>query len=283
MRFMALGLVIGLLLSVPARGEAGKQLRVMSFNIRYDTPQDGANAWPLRKEMVFQTIENFDPDLLGLQEVQPGQGKQLMERLKEYEMVGVPRSEGPRSELSPAMFKRDRFEKVRSGTFWLSETPEVPGSKGWDADLPRICTWVELRDKQAGGRSIVFFNTHWDHKGREARAASARLMGSRIADIAGDKPVIITGDFNTAQDSPPYKELLADRFFDSFAETHAAPTREDFTFHAFTGRSDRGHWRIDWVLRSNAFRTINADIDRTNDNGRYPSDHFPVAAVFEWR
>jgi endonuclease/exonuclease/phosphatase family metal-dependent hydrolase len=274
-------LVVCALLLWPALA-AGQELRVMSFNIRYDNPLDGENAWPKRRELAFATIEKFAPDLLGLQEVQHGQAKAFAARMKGYEMHGVARDDHPRSERSSILFKRERFEKVRGGDFWLSETPDAAGSKGWDADLPRIVSWVELRDRDAGGRTVFFFNTHWDHRGAEARAQSAKLMRSRVADIAGDKPVIITGDFNTPQESGPYKTMLGGGFFDAFPEVHQQPTRDDYTFHGFTGTSNRGHSRIDWVLRSRHFRTVDAGIDRTNDHGRYPSDHFPVYAVFEW-
>jgi endonuclease/exonuclease/phosphatase family metal-dependent hydrolase len=253
----------------------------MTFNIRFDNAADKENAWPHRREMFFRTIENFAPDLLGLQEVQTAQGNQIKEHLKDYEMIGQPRDESERAERSSVMFKRDRFELVRSGTFWLSETPDVAGSKGWDGMFPRVCTWAELRDRKASDRPIFYFNTHWDHRGEKARAESAKLMSRRIAEIAGDKPAIITGDFNTPHDSNPHKVLLGDRFTDAFAETHPQPTTQDFTFHGFTGKNDRAI-RIDWILRSPELRTKSAAIDRTNEYGRYPSDHFPVVAVFEW-
>ena len=282
-RMRTIGVVVMCMSLVAPAVAAAQELRVMTFNIRYANLKDGENAWPLRRELLFQTIEKFDPDLLGLQEVVLLQREEFRQRFKEYELLGVGRIDGKDAgEHASVLFKRERFEKVRDGNFWLSETPEIPGSKGWDADLPRICSWVALRDRKAGGKPIVFFNTHWDHLGVKARAESAKLMRARVAEIAGDKPVIITGDFNTRQDSPPYRELLGDRFIDAFAEMHPNPTRDDFTAHNFTGKNPRGDERIDWILRSHAFRTKSADIDRTNDNGRYPSDHFPVVAVFEW-
>src|SRR5687768_18006196 len=127
---------MGLVLCVGSLA-AGQELRVMSFNIRYDNPNDGPNGWPLRKELFFQTIEKFNPDLLGLQEVRPGQASEIRQRMKDYEMLGVGRNDGKEDgERASILFRRERFEKVREGTFWLSETPEKP-SKGWDADLPR--------------------------------------------------------------------------------------------------------------------------------------------------
>jgi endonuclease/exonuclease/phosphatase family metal-dependent hydrolase len=262
----------------------GDDLRVTSFNIRYVNPFDGPNAWPLRKELVFKTIETFDPDLLGMQEVTPLQFVEAGERLKRYEMLGLPRDDGNiLGERAPVLFKRDRFEKIAGSTFWLSETPEKPGSKGWDGAFPRVCSWVELRDKRADGRPIFFFNTHFDHKGVQARLESAKLMRTKIAEIAGDRAVIVTGDFNSPQDSKAYKELLGDWFKEAFLEAHPNPTTQQSTFHSFTGKNERNDHRIDWILRSPAFRTKSAEIDRTNDNGQYPSDHFPITAILEWR
>jgi endonuclease/exonuclease/phosphatase family metal-dependent hydrolase len=278
----AVGLCLLCLLLLPAMA-TGQELRVMTFNIRLASAKDGPNAWPLRRDLFFSTIEKFDPDLLGTQEVEPSQASELRERLKSYDLIGLPRTDGKTlGERSPVMFKRERFQCVRAGTFWLSTTPEVFGSKGWDAMLPRVCSWAELRDRKANGRTVFFFNTHWDHRGPQARAESAKLMRAKIAEIAGDSPTIVTGDFNTAAESAPHQTLVADTLFDAFAEANSKPTTRPFTFHGFTGRGEHAA-RIDWIIRSSAFATVSATIDRTNDNGRYPSDHFPVEAVLRWR
>jgi endonuclease/exonuclease/phosphatase family metal-dependent hydrolase len=273
--------------------EPSPDLRVMSFNIRYATPRDipSGNAWPQRKELVFKTIEAFDADVMGLQEVLPTQGEELKTRFAAtHDFIGVPRNDGKAAgEMVPVLFRRERFEKVRDGTFWLSATPDVVGSKGWDADLPRIVTWVELRDRQNDNRPLLFFNTHFDHLGKQARIESAKLMRKRLTELAGDRDVavVVTGDFNVPQYSPPYKELLgggADatpQLVETFKEANPKPTTQDYTFHGFVGQNTRAD-RIDWVLRSDHFRTLKASIDRTNNNGRYPSDHYPVTAVLKW-
>jgi endonuclease/exonuclease/phosphatase family metal-dependent hydrolase len=267
-------------------------LRVMSFNIRLNTPKDMANAWPLRKDVFFKTIETFAPDLMGLQEVTPPQGEEIKSHFKAaYDFLGVPRNDGKTSgEMAAVLFRRDRFERVRDGTFWLSQTPDVVGSKGWDADLPRVVTWVELRDRRNADRPLLFLNTHFDHIGKVARVESVKLMRQKMVEVLGDKPlaVIVTGDFNVPQDSPPYKQMLGGpdappRLTDTFKDAHPQPTTRDFTWHGFVGENPRGAQRIDWVLRSDAFQTIAADIDRANDNGKYPSDHFPVEAVLRWK
>ena len=276
-----------------ASGPATKptaDVRVMTFNIRLGTAKDGLNAWPLRKELLFRTVETFDPDLFGTQEVLPGQGEELKARFaRTHDFVGVPRNDGKTTgEMAAVLFRRDRFEKVREGTFWLSETPEKIGSRGWDAALPRVATWVELRDKRNDGRKLLFLNTHFDHVGKKARVESAKLLRRRLVELAGaDAAVIVTGDFNSPQDSPAYKEILGApggplRLVETFKEAHPSPTTRDFTFHGFTGENKSAS-RIDWILRSDRFETIRADIDRTSENGRYPSDHFPVEALVRWR
>jgi len=285
-------LVLALVTAAPALAAEPAQLRVMSFNIRYATPKDipSGNAWPQRKELLFKTIEAYAPDLAGLQEVLPTQGEELNARFAAtHDFIGVPRNDGKTAgEMAAVLFRRERFEKVRDGTFWLSETPDVVGSKGWDADLPRVVTWVELRDRRHDDRPLLFLNTHFDHLGKQARVESAKLMRKRITDLAAgrDVAVIVTGDFNVPQYSPPYKELLGDgdakpRLVETFKEAHPKPTTQDYTFHGFVGQNTRAD-RIDWVLRSDHFKTVEASIDRTNDNGRYPSDHYPVTAVLQW-
>jgi endonuclease/exonuclease/phosphatase family metal-dependent hydrolase len=279
--------------TTPATTQAAADLRVMTFNIRLATAKDGLNAWPLRKELLFRTVETFDPDLLGMQEVLPTQGEELKARLaRTHEFYGVPRNDGKTTgEMAAVFFRRERFEKLREGTFWLSETPEKVGSKGWDAALPRVATWVELRDRRNDGRRVLFLNTHFDHVGKTARVESAKLLRRRLIELAGgdgdNAAVIVTGDFNSAQDSPAYHELLGPAggplpLIDTFAEAHPRPTADDFTFHGFTGHN-KSPTRIDWILRSDRFGTIGAEIDRANENGRYPSDHFPVTAVVRWK
>ena len=286
-------LIALLLPALRSSSSAAAQVRVMTFNIRYATPKDipSGNAWPQRKELLFKTIETFDPDLLGMQEVLPTQGAELKERLaKTHEFLGVPRNDGKTSgEMAAVMFRRERFEKTKDGTFWLSETPDKVGSKGWDADLPRVVTWVELRDHKNKDRPVLFLNTHFDHLGKTARMESAKLMRKRMIEMvgSGDTGVIVTGDFNVPQYSPPYKELLGPvdeplHLVETFKEATPKPTTQDFTWHGFVGQNPRAD-RIDWILRSDHFKTIKAAIDRNNDNGRYPSDHYPVEAVLAWK
>ena len=182
-------------------------LRVMSFNIRYNTPSDSANAWPYRKDLAASMIRFHHADLAGLQEALKGQIDDLVERLPGYGWFGVGRDDGrERGEFSAIFYRRDRVELLEGSTFWLSEEPDSVGSIGWDADYTRIVTWGRLRDR-ATGRVFFHFNTHFDHLGEQARLESARLLVTRVKEIAGTAPVIVTGDFNCRESSEPYLVL----------------------------------------------------------------------------
>ena len=262
---------------------AARDLRVMSFNVRRSIFIDALNHWTFRKELLVSTILNFKPDLLGTQESLAEQSDYLRGQLYDYEFVGAGRGDGQRrGEMCAVYFRKDRFERLDSGHFWLSETPSVPGSKSWGTSFTRMCTWVKLRDR-AGGGVVCLFNTHFDHQGKRARAESAKLMRRKIDEIAGDLPVVVTGDFNATDDSAPYRTLITgtrsgdERFTDTYRAANRATSGGDGTRHDFWG----GHNgpRIDWIVTSGEFRTISAAIDRTREGGRYPSDHFPVTAV----
>jgi len=261
-------------------------LRVMSFNIRYGTADDGGNRWDLRRDLVVETIRRFGPDLLGTQECLDFQGEFLREHLPDHEFIGVGRDDGELAgEMCAVFFRRDRFERIDSGTFWLSETPDSPGSRGWDAALPRIATWVRLRDRHIDA-DIVFINTHFDHRGEAARLESARMLGRRAVEIADGAPIVITGDFNAPAvmgAAEPYQALLREpgadtlRFLDTYRAIYPQPAAHEGTFGDFTGASDGS--RIDWILISRDLRTVAAAIDRHRRDGKWPSDHFPVTAT----
>ena len=264
------------------------RLRVTSFNIRYLNKNDGDNAWANRRGLLFDTVAKADPDLLGMQEVLHAQAVEIRDRLKDYDFVGVGRTDGKEAgEYSPILFKRDRFEKLGEGHLWLSPTPEVPGGKGWDAALPRIATWVKLRDRRSGGRELLYVNTHWDHKGALARQESGKLMRSALLEKSPDAAVVITGDFNCHEDGPAYANLVhpngdpPPRLIDSYRDAHPKQTPDEATAHGFGGR--RSGARIDYVFHTPHFATREASIDYTNDDGRYPSDHYPVHAVLTWK
>jgi len=262
------------------------EIRVMSFNIRYGTANDGENHWNKRKEFLLETIKSFDPDLLGTQETLGFQRDYLASNLPGYDVLGVGRDDGrERGEMTALFFRRERFEKIDGGHFWLSETPDRPGSVSWDSSLTRMVSWVRLRDRHlSNDGQLVFFNTHFDHRGVQARIESARLLRSRIDQIGNKANVIVTGDFNAGEGSEPYNELFGPD------DTGPSPLRDAFRFANPQRKDDEGTFsgfragprsgqRIDWIGISQRWQVIKSEIDRTSRDGHTPSDHFPVTAV----
>jgi endonuclease/exonuclease/phosphatase family metal-dependent hydrolase len=250
---------------------------VMSFNIRYDTPNDGEHAWPHRRDRAASMIRFHQADLVGLQEALRGQIDDLVERLPEYAWFGVGRDDGvDAGEFSAIMVRRDRFEVLDEATFWLSETPEVPGSKSWDAAITRVVTWGRLHDRSTGD-TLVHLNTHFDHIGVTAREESARLLTVRIPEIAGNHPAIVTGDFNTQPDTEAYRILSASLqdARDLSATPHHGP---DGTFFGFTVSPDEPGPRIDYIFVRGPFDVLRHASLPDHWHGRYPSDHVPVLA-----
>ena len=259
-------------------------LRVMTFNLRYDTPNDGANAWPNRRELLMRTIRAFDPDLLGAQEALAFQCDELRRELSAHAFVGVGRDDGKlKGEFSPIFYRADRFERIDSGQFWLSESPDVPGSKSWDSAFPRLATWVRLRDRRAGGHALLYLNTHSDHAGPEARLRSARRIRDRIRSLAGPGvAVVMTGDLNCTEDDEPYAVLIgrgddALLLTDAYRATYPERQTDEATFHGFRGTIAGS--RIDFVFHTSQFATLDAAIDRVHEAEVFASDHYPVTAT----
>lgn len=252
-------------------------LRVMTYNIRYNTPSDGRNAWPERKDRVAALIKFHGPDLLGVQEATRLQLDDLEARLPEYDWTGVGRDDGQEGgEYSAILYRVDRFEMLDGGTFWLSETPDVVGSKGWDAALPRIATWARFRDL-ASGKTYLHVNTHFDHIGEVARTESARLLSRRIPEMAGDLPVLLTGDMNSEPTTDAY-EALTDVWTDTYVA--AGEDQRYGPVHTFTGFevTDRQGPRIDYIMVSDGITVQRQGVMTDQEQGFYPSDHLPVIA-----
>ena len=265
--------------SAPAPGGAdGEPLRVMSFNIRYDNPADGEDAWSKRRATVASMIRFHGADVVGLQEALRNQIADLEAALPHFGWFGTGRSAERDGEHCAIFFRRDRMEVLAESTFWLSETPEVAGSRAWDAALPRIVTWGKLRDRRTGA-VLHFFNTHFDHRGETARRESARLLLQMVAEIAGKEgPVVVTGDFNATPESEPYRILttgggaLVDALHASRCPHHG-PTSSWNAFEAIEpGR------RIDFILVRPPVEVRQHGILSDTFDGRFPSDHLPALA-----
>ena len=266
-----------------------ESLKVVSFNIRYGTAKDGENHWDKRRDFLVETVKAMNPDLLGTQETVGFQRDYLAAQLPEYDSLGVGRDDGKDAgEMMALYFRRDRFEKLDGGHFWLSETPDVVGSKSWDSSLPRMATWVKLRDrKHPDAPTILFVNTHFDHMGKTARLESARLIRRKLIELGKDCRLILTGDFNADQQSPPYDALFAklddqpSPVIDTFRALHPQRTEEEGTFSGFKPSATKGA-RIDWIGVSSNWKVQSAEIDRTQRDGRTPSDHFAVTATLTY-
>jgi endonuclease/exonuclease/phosphatase family metal-dependent hydrolase len=258
--------------------------RVMSFNLRTKFIMDAHNHWNHRKDLAVQSIKQFSPDLLGTQECAMDQAMYLKSQLPGYQFVGAGRDDGKAGgEMCAIFFRSDKFTLLDKGHFWLSETPDVPGSKSWGSAYKRMVTWVKLMPRDGGREPLYFFNTHLDNSAARARVQQAWLLRRMIDQIADGRPTIVTGDFNTDSDTTPYQLLVRGPqdwrgyLIDTYREVNPVPSPNEGTREGFDGGIVGD--RIDWIITTDNFATLEAGIDRTNYNGQFPSDHYPVTAV----
>jgi endonuclease/exonuclease/phosphatase family metal-dependent hydrolase len=280
-RLKTLALLPGLFLSVACGPDAHEptHLRVMSYNIRYDTPADGIDAWPHRAEHVAEMMAGrHGSDIVGVQEALRHQIDDLARLLPDFAWTGLGRDDGEDGgEFSPIFYRRHRFELLDAGTLWLSETPDLPGSRSWDAAITRIVSWGRFRELPAG-REFYVFNTHFDHRGEVARIESARILAARIAELPEEMAVILTGDLNVPEASEAYRMLaavpgLADARYAS-ASGHDGPTASFSDWVEVRGPESR----IDYIFVRGPIRVLAHRILDHRFDGRFPSDHLPVLA-----
>ena len=249
--------------------------RIASFNIRMDTPNDGDDAWPKRKEMVKGLIRFHDLDIIGTQEGFKHQLDGILE-LANYSYIGAGRDDGKDAgEHSAIVYRNDKYEVVENGDFWFSETPEIPG-KGWDATCcNRICSWAKFKEIKTG-KEFYVFNSHYDHQGQVARKNSSLLLVEKIKEITGDLPVFATGDFNATPESEPIQTLMESGILlDSYEVTKEPPYGTVGTFNSF--RLDaRMTGRIDYVWVTSDIEVKKYGVLNDMQYGHFPSDHFPV-------
>lgn len=261
-------------------GDGGAALRLMTFNIRFGTAPDGADSWSHRRELAVEVIRSVNPAVLGLQEALRFQLDELEEALPQFGELGVGRDDGLRAgEYAAILYDRHRLAVVEHGNFWLSDTPAVPGSMTWGNRYPRIVSWARLADR-AAATTFYVFNSHWDHESQPARQRGATLLVQRIRTrTVPEDPLLLLGDFNSSEDNPAFRTLLAIPVVDTFRVVH--PAAQDVgTFHAFRGQKGGASGaKIDALLASPHWHVLDAAIVYDNDSGRYPSDHFPVTAT----
>ncbi len=280
--WVALAVVTAFLFPQQGPAPAAEPFAVLSFNIRYGTARDGENAWPNRREFLFDVLRAANADLIGLQEALDFQIDEILAAVPGYAVVGVGRDDGrARGEFAAILFRSGRFRVDRSGTFWFSDTPEAVASRSWGNNITRICTWARFVDQ--GGRAYWHFNVHLDHESQPSRERSTRLLAERIAArTPAGEPVIVTGDFNAGESNPAVLSLIAGpadrpgRLLDTFRILH--PTEGTVgTFTGFKLNATTGD-KIDYVFVQPGTEVLDAAIVRTSRDGRYPSDHFPVTA-----
>ncbi len=258
-------------------------LNVLSYNIRLINPGDAPNTWNARKENVFSAMREAKPDVFGLQEAVYEQVVDMQNAFTGYKRIGVGRDDGKEAgEYSPVFFNAEKYTMLNSGTFWLSQTPSVPGSRGWDAACNRVVSWGKLKENKS---EIVFFIfcTHFDHMGEMARRNSANLILHAVDSLAGKNPVIVLGDFNSTPDSEPFR-IITDKTNPShltdamvISKSRSGPK---YTFTGFKVGAQPGT-RIDYIFLKNSVQAVSFTVNANNNGEYYPSDHLPVSAVLK--
>lgn len=278
-------IVVSILFSACMMGVAAQQLNVATYNIRCENSTDNlnGNGWVTRCPHVTELIRKSDFDLFGAQEVTKRQLTDMQDRLPEYGTIGVARDDGKdRGEFSPIFYKKDEFKPLKSGTFWLAPNDSSP-SIGWDAALPRICTWAHLQ--RTDGSSLWFFNLHMDHLGTFARVESAKLVLRKIKELGTNDPVILVGDFNMDQKSAGYAELafsglLKDAYRLAGVKKAGKPTFNDYDLNA------TGDERIDHLFVTLPVEVLRYELltdTYQSDKTRLPSDHYPIRILLNFK
>jgi endonuclease/exonuclease/phosphatase family metal-dependent hydrolase len=274
--FRPLALAATLAASVIALPAAAADLRVMSFNVRTMTGNDGANGWDHRRDLFADTIRQLHPDVIGTQELYRQQGDDTVQRLPGYTWFGRDRYGDHRDEHMGIFYRKDALKVVESGDFWLSDTPDKVASITWGNIFPRMVNWA-LFERLSDHKRFYLLDTHFPYRDNDedARTRSANEIKAWIAKLPPGVPVILTGDFNTTPQSEAHALLTASMkdAWDS-APSHDGPAE---TFHDFTGKATK---RIDWILSRGVAPTSVRTVTVSKD-GRYPSDHFPVQADFD--
>jgi len=250
----------------------------MTYNIRLDTPVDSINQWPKRMNKVFELIRKYDPDVIGVQEALDHQLKDLLKNLPQYAASGVGRDDGKtKGEYSALLIRKGRFSIKEQSTFWLSETPTIPGSKSWDAAITRVASWIKVYDTKLK-KGYFILNTHFDHIGKEARANSARLIKKEVDAQDLTLPIIVTGDFNCERNEEPYSIMTSATGLQLFDSKPANNNQGTFCTFKVHGADCHG---IDYIFHSSRWLVDTYSVIDDNDGTYYPSDHLPVMVTLK--
>ncbi len=264
---------------------AERTIKVATFNIKFASLDNSPTAWPTRKAALLKQINQLNPDIIGMQEVLLVQYNDILAAKDGYAFVGCARDNGRlNGEFSPILYNTERFTLSDSGTFWLSETPEIPGSVSWDSACTRICSWARFIDKKTD-KAFYFYNTHLDHQSEQARINGLKLILTRISQRTyNNEPFILTGDFNCTPDSeaitfvlnPDDKSTAMLNTFDAINQQ----AQEVSTFNGFRDNYNKGI--IDYIMVSGNWQINDAGIDERKIDNSFASDHFPVWAVLSF-
>jgi endonuclease/exonuclease/phosphatase family metal-dependent hydrolase len=260
------------LLTTPVFGQ--ETMNIITYNIRFNNPDDGANAWPNRKADVIALLKFHKADVFCVQEALHDQMGDLKDGMQTFDYVGVGRDDGKEAgEYSAIFYDTRRYRLQEQGHFWLSETPDMPGL-GWDAACVRICSWAKLRDHESN-QSFFVFTTHFDHVGEKAREESAKLIYKKVQELGGDRlPVFLTGDFNLTLDAKAIT-LIRSQWKDSRLASLSPPYGPVGTFEGFDFNSSLKN-RIDYIFVNDKVRVLRYGVLSDSKDKRYPSDHLPV-------
>lgn len=261
---------------ISAQTKPTGDLKVMTFNIRYGTANDGENSWQFRREIVFETIKKFGPEILGLQEALFFQIDEILKQFPNMALIGVGRDDGKQAgEYSCILYDKSRFKVDTTETFWFSETPTVPGSKNWGNNITRICTWAKFTDS-VSKKKFYFYNVHLDHESQPSREKSTELLLTKMNMQSEKLPEILTGDFNCGDTNPAIRTITNGGLDDSYRVLHKKSADEG-SFNEFKGVTSGE--KIDFIFISKHLKVKHAEIVRDSYSGKFPSDHFPVTAV----
>lgn len=272
--FLAIAVITSAFFSLPCQAQT---ITWATFNIRYDNPADQSNNWQFRKDTVTRFIQAQDMDIVGMQEVLHNQLEDLLQRLPGYKSIGVGRDDGKtKGEYAPILYKEDRFEVLDSNTFWLSQYPDSIGFIGWDGACTRIATWAKMKDKQSG-KIFMAVNTHFDHVGVTARQEGALLIIRKIKEIVGDRPAVLTGDFNVNDQSEAYRTITSNAFvLKDAAKIAGKQTGVDYTFHNFGQIPSEQCEKIDFIFVTPQIKVLDSFIPKEAAPGsKFLSDHNP--------